>query len=304
MEIIREQKYIGPTAAALGYFDGVHRGHLAVLEAAGREAAARGIACAAFSLDMTAMRAEGKGEADIFPEDVRLAELGRAGAARCVVLPFEQVQSYSGERFVSDILVGVLDAAVVVCGADFRFGRGRSCGVAELRELCAVRNIAVHVVNDASAAGERVSASRIKAALVDGNLPDAEAMLGREYGFALPVYEEKQLARKLGFPTINQRFPTGIITPRFGVYYSIAVVDGRRMPAVSNLGVRPTVEDWGRVTLETHILDYSGDLYGQTVPVYLKRFLREEHVFEDTEALRRVVQDNIAEARALAQKDT
>ncbi len=303
MEITREIRNIGPSCAALGYFDGVHLGHIAVLNAAKEKARALGVRFAVMSLDMTSSRALGKGGADIFSEDVRLKILADRGVDCCFMPDFLSIKDYSGERFVNDIIVGCLGAKAVFCGNDFRFGKDRSCGATELALLCKEKGVEVYTVPAIDVLGDKISSTRVKQALSEGDMPTAERMLGREYGFALPVYEEKHLARRLGFPTINQRFPTGIATPRFGVYYSIAEVEGRRYGAVSNLGIRPTVEDEGRITLETHILDFSDNLYGKNIGIFFKKFLRPEQRFDSVQQLKKAVEKNIEQARSLSETE-
>ncbi len=299
MRIVTDNTNFGPCCAALGYFDCVHAGHLAVIGRAGEEARRRGVLCAVMTIDMSGARALGKGGADILPADERLRRIGEAGADVCFMPDFLRIKGLSGEAFVRDIIDGVFGARAVVCGDDFRFGAGRQCGTDELCKLCGARGIDVVVVPGEAVGGERISSSRIKRALEEGDMRAVGRMLGRGYGFSLEVYEEKHLARRLGFPTMNQRFPDGIVYPRFGVYYSAAYVSGQALPAVSNLGVRPTVGDENRVTLETHILDFEGELYGRSVRVELREFLRPEKKFAGADELRAAVERNIEQARAL-----
>ncbi len=299
MRTVTDKIYFGPCCAALGYFDCVHAGHLAVISRTREQALKQGVKCAVMTIDMSGARALGKGGFDILPTSERLSRIEDAGADVCFMPDFLKLRDLSGEDFVREILEGTFGARTVVCGEDFRFGRGRSCGADELKELCRTRGIEVILEPAAMYGGERISSSRIKKALSDGDMTAAEAMLGRGYGFSLEVYEEKHLARRLGFPTMNQRFPDGIVCPRFGVYYSRAYVGEWALPAVSNIGVRPTVGDENRVTLETHILDFSGELYGKSVRVELKKFLRGEKKFADADELRRAVENNIRQAREL-----
>jgi riboflavin kinase/FMN adenylyltransferase len=168
--------------------------------------------------------------------------------------------------------------------------------------MCAGLDIELMLVPDVVEGGCPVSSTRIKEALAGGDAGAAERMLGRRYGLKLPVYEEKRVARRLGFPTINQRFPEGLAAPKYGVYYTEAIVDGVSRPAVSNFGVRPSVGENGGLSLETHILDFSGDLYGREITVEFVRFLREERRFDSMEKLKEAVERDMREARAIGKR--
>ncbi len=288
------------TAIAIGYFDGVHRGHAAVIEQAVTVARTVGLQPAVFTFDMQKKRAAGKGSLDILPRAEKQHRIAAFGIEYYFEPPFSHIADWSGPVFVRDILKQTCGAAALCCGRNFRFGHNRSCDVGDLARLCDQNQVALHLVDEVMLDGETISSSRMKLAIEQGDMPAVAAMLGNAYGFCLEVYEEKHLARKLGFPTINQRFPDGIVAPRAGVYYTNAVIDGKRYAAVSNVGVRPTMESEGSVVIETHILDYSGDLYGKTVTVAFVQFLRDEHKFGSSDALQAAVRQDIDRARALA----
>ncbi len=304
MEIWTQPQTGGPgTAVALGYFDGIHLGHRAVIEAAVREAHARGVRSAVLTFDMRARRADAKGAQDLLPYETRAALIAALGVDLLVQLDFTSIAEMTAEAFTREILgVEGLRAAAVCCGADFRYGRARSGDIDTLRAAGEALGFATRVVGEVDADGEAVSTTAIKRSLRAGEMERVAAMLGRPYGFSLEVCEDKKLARRLGFPTINQRFPARIVAPRAGVYYSRVNFGGESYPGVSNLGVRPTVGGDGAVMLETHILGFSGDLYGKTVRVELLRFMRDERRFESVEALRERVLLDVETARKLAQQ--
>ncbi len=296
MKIIDERTPAGgDTCVSVGYFDGMHLGHRAVVGEAVRCAKSHGRRSAVLTFNMAAARADKKGEADLLPLSDREEQFEALGADVLAVLDFAAIRSLSGEEFVGSILVGLLSAKAVFCGGDFRFARGGGCGVEELRALCAPRGIAVRVVNDVLDENRPVSTTRIKELIINGEMSAAAALLGRRYGLTLPVRHGKGLAHRLGFPTINQRFPGGLVRPRFGVYKTLVRAGGREYTGVTNVGVRPTVEHAdGGVFIETYLIGFEGDLYGEDVRVEFVRFVRDERKFDGEDALRRRVQADIA----------
>ena len=288
------------TVAALGYFDGVHLGHRLVIGSAIAEAQKRSVSPAVMSFDMSSRRASGKGAGDLVSLAERERLIAELGVSDYLLLDFAAIADMECEEFVRRVLSeGCLSAQAVCCGADFRFGKGRAGDVDALRELCYGLDIDVIVIDEVDADGMAISTTRIKAAVERGDVGLAEELLGRPYGFELPVERGKRLAGRLGFPTINQRFPEGVRTPRFGVYASVTTVDGREYDAITNVGVRPTVSESGAVTLETHIFDFHRDIYGRTARVDLKRFVRDERKFSCDAELRAQVLADCAAVRTV-----
>lgn len=304
MKIIDEIKKIEqPTAIAIGCFDGLHLGHRAVIDAAVKAANIRGLASAVFTFRTPSGRPANKADGNILTEIAKRNLMAQLGVEFYIAPAFEDVAGLAGEPFVSDVLIELCGAAVLCCGADFRFGRGRACGVKELETLCRVTDAALIVIPAVLDGGAPISSTRIKAALAAGDMEEAARMLGRPYMLELVVQPEKHLAGRLGFPTINQRLPGGLAPLRLGVYFTKVLIAGAWLYAVSNLGRRPTVGG-GELTLETHILDYSGQLYGREVKVELRHFMRDERRFESVEILQHTVKQDIAAARALSKQHT
>ncbi len=304
MEILNQiERYNGRTVVALGYFDGVHLGHRAVIETACACARETGATPAALTFDMRAFRAAAKGKGDLDTYENRAHCLAALGIAVLMQLEFGAVAQMTPAEFVRAALgPDGLRAQIVCCGADFRFGKGRAGDVDTLRALCAQYGFEIRVVPAVHVDGEIVSTTRIKGCVACGDMPQATALLGHPYGFTLPVSEDKKLARTLGFPTINQRFPDGLLAPRFGVYRARVRVDDVDYDGISNIGVRPSVHSDGAIMLETHIIDFSGDLYGQLVTVELVGFLRDEKKFASVDALREQVERDIETVRRAAGK--
>jgi riboflavin kinase/FMN adenylyltransferase len=269
---------------ALGAFDGLHRAHMAVLEAAVAQGLARGLQPAVLLFTQHPLHCIA-GEAPPLllqdaERDARLAALG----LELLTLPFGALRSLSPVAFLEQILLGSLGAAGLSCGYHYRFGLGAAGDVSLLERLCASHKTALTVIPRMEYDGAPISSTRIRQALAEGRVEDANAMLGRPFGYRFPVVEGDHIGRTLGAPTINQLFPPGFAIPRHGVYAAQAFVEGRWWPSVTNIGQRPTLSS-NALRSETHILGFAGDLYGQSIPVALLRFLRPERSFPSLQAL-------------------
>lgn len=277
---------------ALGLFDGVHLGHRAVMTAATDllDPAAGRSRLSVFTLTGLA-----KGMRLTEAEEER-RRLSLAGVDEVIAVAFAAIRNLSPAAFVTDFLRDTLHASAVVCGEDFRFGKDRAGDAAALKTLCEALSIAVRVVPPVTEAGEPVSTSRIRRCLEEGQIVTANRLLGDPFTLRFPVTEGQKLGHTLGFPTLNQVLPPDFVRPRFGVYASLAEIAGHRWLGVTNIGVHPTVGETSPVA-ETWLPDFSGDLYGKTVPVTLLRFLRPEQKFASLSALETQVKADGAAAR-------
>lgn len=287
-----------PSAVAMGYFDGMHLGHQRVIGAAVEAAAGQTEEPAApeeyiplvftFSLPPSPAfgpaKKQGSGRLLSDGEKYRLMEgLGVKGICAPA---FSDFCSLSGEDFVRRILREQLRAGILCCGEDFRFGRGAGCGVRELAAFCRREGIRLITLAQVSGPdGQPVHSTRIRQLVEEGKMEQVAALLGRLYSIDFPVVHGRQLGRKLNSPTINQVYPAGYVLPRFGVYASQVELEGRRYPAVSNIGRKPTVGSQVPLS-ETYIIGYQGDLYGRQVRVELCSFVRPEQKFGSVEALK------------------
>lgn len=265
---------------AIGNFDGVHPGHRRLFDICREIADNHG--CPVAALTFEGLEKDG---GRLFTPDDRDMYLRDAGADVVRSEDFSRIKNMTPVEFVEDYLVGRLSPAAVVCGEDFRFGKGAAGDAAMLGQLLCAHGITLAIADTVITDGSAVSTSRIKTALASGDAVYASMLLGRRYSFAYPVEEGKHLGRTIGAPTINQRFPEGMFIPKFGVYAGDAEVFGKVYPCVTNVGVRPTLDDGNFVTAESYIIGYSGDLYGQTVRVSLTKYLRSEMKFESVDAL-------------------
>ncbi len=287
----------GPLDLAVGVFDGVHRGHAAVIgSAVGRGGTA---VVVSFRPHPAAVLRPGSEPAALVTAGQRRRLLEDLGVDALLEVRFDAVRAgQSAEDFVRE-LVAAGGVRSIAAGEGFRFGRGRAGDMALMARLgdgLGFEASAVPPVRCAS--GEVVSSTRIRMAVGEGDLDRAAELLGRRYSLGGPVVEGRRLGRTIGFPTANIADLPAALPPR-GVYVVDFLLAGSPWPAVANLGVRPTVEAGAAVPLlETHLLENPDcDLYGRECEVVFRKFLRAERRFADVEALRSQIRDDVAVAR-------
>lgn len=285
-------KLPGPSAVALGYFDGIHLGHQKVL-----------CSTAAFASIMTPCvftfeNLPKKGAVILSPE-AKYHALERIGFQAVVSLDFAEVRTLSPLQFIHDVLIGAMGARVVCCGNNFHFGKDAAGSIELLIEECDKKGVSVLTAGQVTYSNERISSTAIRACLTKGEMERVRRMMGRPYSIDFEVVHGRQLGRKLDFPTINQVYPEGYCIPAFGVYASAAQVDGKYLPAVTNIGVKPTVGS-DRVLAETYIIGCEDDLYGKHIPVYLIEHLRDEIKFPSMEALKEQIRKDTALAAKIS----
>lgn len=286
----------GPIALALGNFDGVHVGHRRLLLAA-RDAAARIPGCLAGAWTFTALAKTMSDTPALTTTEEKLQQFAEAGLDFAILEDFSAVRNLSPEEFVRAHLVETLGCAAVVCGFNFRFGYKGAGTCTDLERLLAEEHIPLTVIDPVTYGDTVVSSTRIRTAVADGNMEAAAALLGRPFSVCLPVRHGKQLGRKIGLPTINQDFPAGHIVPRHGIYVCLCTVGDSRYMGVTNVGVRPSVVSDGHVNCETHLIDYDGVLYGESVRVEFLTRLRDEMRFDSLDQLCAAIQNDIQQAR-------
>jgi len=288
----------GPSAVALGAFDGIHLGHRAILGRAVELARARGLEALACTFDPHPMQVLQPARAPLPVTTLadRLALIGETGIATTVVIPFTRhVAAMEPEAFVERVLLGVLRAREVVVGFNHRFGRAARGDARLLEGLGARLGFGVHVVPPTTVDGVTVSSSEIRAVLGQGDLARAARLLGRDYTVGGEVVHGAGRGGSLGFPTANIKTALPLPLPA-GVYVGRADVGSAVYPAVVNIGVRPTFGD-SESTVEAHLIDFTGDLYGRRLRLTFLRRLREERKFPSVEALRAQIAADVASAR-------
>ena len=286
------------SAVALGFFDGVHLGHRTVLGAAVDYAAAHGLTAAAFTFSLPADHPLKGGR--IFPDREKHRRVAELGITEYQEAPFADFCALSPEDFVRKVLVGCFAARAVFCGDNFTFGAKAAGNVALLQALCAANGIETRVVEMAQYQGQVVSSTRIRAALEDCRIQDANAMLGQPYAIDWPVGHGKHVGTsRLGTPTINQNYPAGALEPGCGVYLTRIWLDGRWYPSATGIGRRPTVDAAGApITCETYVPDFSGDVYGRRPRLEFHRYLCPIRKFDSMQALSDLIRDAARQSQA------
>lgn len=286
-----------PSAVALGFFDGVHKGHRSVIELA-VDQSHNGLlpVCLTFSESPKSVISGCEIPVIMTPED-KLRALESIGVAKAVFADFRKLMNLSAEQFVRDVLIEKLNAEKLFCGFNYRFGKNAEGNTELLKKLCAKYNIKVVVLPPSEDDGAVVSSTLIKHLIAGGSVRRANRLLCGEFGFSAPVEHGRRLGRTLGTPTINQPLIKGLVVPRFGVYCSRVTLDGgEAYCGVTNIGIKPTVG--GTVPLcETWMPEYhGGEIYGQSADIRLLDFIRPERKFEGIDELKAEIVKNGAEA--------
>lgn len=287
------------SAVALGYFDGVHCGHRAVLGAAVECARAGGLTAAAFTFELPGSSTLKGGRILSLPQ--KHARVASLGIEEYQEAPFDEFRALTPEDFVQKVLVDCFNAKQLFCGDNFTFGARAAGNVERLRELCTPLGIGVHIVPMAQYGGQTVSSTRIRAALEEGRLDDANAMLGTPYAIDWPVVHGKGIGSgKLGTPTLNQNYPAAALQPCAGVYLTRIYLDGRWRPAATGIGKRPTVDssENAAVTCETFVPDFSGNVYGQQPVLEFHKYFCPVRKFNSMDELAALIHRAADESKA------
>ncbi len=296
-----------PCALTIGNFDGVHRGHQAILERVCQAALQRGLTPSVMTFephprDYFARRHQ---RPELAPTRIsglrdKVAALAAAGIEQVLIEPFDaRLAEMSANAFIEELLVQGLDTRWLLVGEDFRFGHKRSGDIELLREAGLHYGFEVLTLADVTDRhGHRISSSEVRNALAAGDLPRAAHLLGQPMRMSGHVIHGRKLGRELGFPTMNLR-----VAPRCAARSGIYVVrvcglGPQPLAGVASLGVRPTVEDAGRVLLEVHLLDESLDAYGKLVSVEFLHMLRDEEKYPDLPTLTAAIAEDARNARA------
>ena len=286
------------TIYALGFFDGVHIGHAALLSACRGMAAPRGCRAGVVTFGSHP-------DALVLGQPPRLINTAqdrewllreRFHMDPVLTLPFDRQMRDMDWRDFLDMLRESYDAVGFVCGADFRFGHRGLGSAGSLAQYCREAGLPWAVIPEQTREGIRISSTYIRRQLETGDMETAVAFLGHPHILRGKVVHGQALGRRLGIPTANLRLPEELAAPKFGVYACRAWVEGRVYPAVSNIGTRPTVSGHS-VSVESWILDYSGDLYDREITLEFYFFLRSEQKFPTLEALQEEIRRNAQQTR-------
>ena len=290
------------TIYALGFFDGVHLGHQALLAACRETATEYGFLAGAVTFGVHPETLVLGHAPALLNTDADRERLLRAyGMDTVVTLPFdEQLRAMPWQEFLN-LLLDTYGAAGFITGDDFRFGYRGEGNAEALRAYCRERNLPCVTVPEQTVDGIRVSSTHIRSLMEQGQMEQAVRFLGHPHILTGTVVSGRQLGRTIGVPTANVLLPEGLLVPKFGVYACRAFVQGRSYPAVTNIGSRPTVNGH-QVRAESWLLDFSGDLYGKQLTLEFYAFLRPEKKFPSLDALQARIQLDANQTRKLLKR--
>lgn len=281
------------TSIALGFFDGVHIAHQKIIKAAVDFAAKNSLSPIALSFDKSPLEI-------LCPEKVRYITtlstkqeiIEKLGAKAEFLTVSKDFLNMPPEEFIQEVLIGKYNAKHVVCGYDYRFGKG---GKGDTELLCKMGEnlgFSVEILDCEVLWGEKISSSRIRDFITYGEMGKANELLGRKFSLKGTVCEGKHLGRTLGFPTANVFFDKLTVIPRKGVYKTTVITDGKKYSAITNTGINPTVGGEALRT-ETYIPDFEGNLYGKNITIEFNDFIREEKKFESIEELKLQIKKDV-----------
>lgn len=277
------------SCVAIGKFDGVHLGHVSLLEEMVLLSELEELESVVITFDPYPEEYFGQNVAGrISTKGEIISEMEEIGIDSLIRLEFnDKTAEMSPQDFVSKILVSKLNVSVVVCGEDVSFGKGGLGDLNLLNKLGKEYGFRTEVIDKVIYNKEVVSSTGIVKALKEGRTEDASEMLGYDYYLYGPVLKGEALGRQFNLPTLNIDPVKGRVIPRIGVYASVVEINGVEYKAVTNVGMRPTVSDSQKINIESHIIDAKdlGDLYGEHITVFFVKYIREERKFENPELL-------------------
>lgn len=280
------------TSVAMGNFDGLHLAHQEIVKCAvaGKQL---GLVPTAVLFRTHPGEALAQDHKCIMTASERERALRDAGIEQFYYMDFSAVRDYEPEQFFAKILVEELGAGRVCCGFNYTFGKFAKGDTTLLKNLCDSAGVELCVTDSVDMLGTAISSTRIKELISTGDVELASKMLGKRFSYTATVVDGKHMGRSLGFPTINQPLDSSLVVPKFGVYASDVLVNGKRYRGATNIGVAPTLPGAGYCS-ETYIHDFTGDLYGQSVTVELKQFIRPELRFSSVDELTKQVEKDKA----------
>lgn len=290
-----DEKVANRTAVALGNFDGMHVGHMAVLRAA-KGFESKGLTPLALLFDEHSLKAiTGTAPPMLMTADERNRIIAENGL-KIKTIVFNEIKDLSPQDFVEKILVGRFGARAVCCGYNYRFGKNASGNAQTMKEICDRLGLECRIAGEVDVDSRAASSTEIRKFIESGEIEKANKMLGHPFGFCTRVIDGDKRGRTLGFPTINQELPDGLVLPKFGVYQADVTVDGEHYKGVANIGRRPTVGS-EKVLSETYIIDFHKNIYGEYVDIRPVRFIRPERKFSSFDELAKQIKSDAKEVR-------
>ena len=291
------KKCKAPSAVALGYFDALHKGHLSLLSAVCDGEGTPTV----FTFVGDFLGEKKPGSKPLFDFEARCRQMESVGIQQVVTLVAGRSSFSLSPKAFLRLLTQKTRAKRLVCGEDFRFGKGACWGVEELSAYCKAHKIGLTVVPLSGMDEQKISSKAIRKAVVEGDMQTASALLGRPYSLHGRVEMGRKLGRRLGYPTANLPINPLLIVPAYGVYAASVCVDGVRYPAICNVGSHPTAQDLTH-NVEVHLLGFEGDLYGRELWVELIEKLRDIMHFESLDALKEQLSLDSKEAIRLCEE--
>ncbi len=286
------------TAVALGFFDGVHIGHMSLINKI-KELEADGLKSCVYTFDKHPSKIFGTRMPLILSFEDKIKELKETGVNAVYVQETDkEFLSLSPEEFVQKVLIEKLSAAHVVAGENFTFGKNKSGNAEMLKKLCAENDIECTIMPYKTIGETVVSSTEIRKMITEGDIRSANEYLGRRYGYSGVVKPGTQIGVKLGYPTANITPDENIILTPNGVYASLAVIDGKTYKAITNIGIAPTF-DKTKMLIETNILDFDGDIYNKEIRIFLVDMIRQEQKFASSDELSLQIAKDIEKRRNL-----
>ncbi len=286
---------------ALGNFDGMHRGHLKIIERVRRGAEERGATAVAMTFDPHPSKIVRPDKAPplLMTHQQKLEALARGGMHGVAIVRFTpELAQWDPETFVRSVLVEWLHVAEVWVGANFLFGHDRSGTFSLLRSLGARYGFRAEKIDPVRYKDFVVSSTRVRRLIAEGRVDEAGALLGHHYALDGTVVQGQKRGRELGFPTANLCAENELVPPA-GVYATTANIDGLAYPAITNIGTRPTFESGEENVIETHVLDFDKDMYGTKLRLGFVQRLRDEKKFDGVDALKAQIEADRSRARDL-----
>lgn len=281
------------TSIALGFFDGVHIAHQKIITSAVNFAEVNGLSAVALTFDRSPLEILSPGKIRYLTDADSKADLIKSlGADTKFLTLSSELLSLSPEEFVRDVLVKKYGVNHAVCGYNYRFGKNGSGDTKALKELGEKYGFTVEILGKVTYNGVDVSSSYVRTLISEGNIALANKLLGRSFTLSGTVIEGKHLGNKLGFPTANVFFPENSATPLCGVYKTLVLLDGEKLPAITNIGINPTVGG-EKLRSETYIPDFSENIYGKEIEIEFIDFIREETKFDSIEMLKKQIEIDV-----------
>ena len=276
--------------AAIGDFDGVHLGHRQVINAAVNNRFGHTPAVYTFEKNCKSAR--------IITDNITKKKLIESlGINHIIFDDFSKIKDLTPERFIKDVLIDKYGIASIVCGTDFRFGKNASGDIELLKELSKEYGLYFEAVKQYTFSGEKLSSSKIRDMISDGDMEKAANALGHSFCVTGEVIHGKRLGSKNSTPTVNIEFEKNNIIPAYGVYITKIESDGKKYKAISNVGIRPSVENGQRPNIETNIFDFDKEIYGHRITVEFIKMIRPEIKFKKQELLFEQIRKDIQMAK-------